>query len=506
MRNLFSSGDRVLRTQLNRRRLLLESSSAQLDDTCYLWRHHATSGVTYKDRYDIYVPFSENRFACFGFKDTYSNGVMNFAHLREGVPIVNTSHGSLTKTGTWGTLSESQAYGGTFAYSSAAATETISGTIAGHTLILRAWQQTNGGYALVSIDGSPTAANRCPRVTPAQVSAGYFAAGDLGKCYVSFVGNVVYGDEHIVLAEGLSDGNHTISLTGVGAAQNPPAGSTGKILYVAALAGARSNTKPTDANSSMGFTRDISNLRGGHSATTHVVSFAPNAALGNQQFMGENHLLESQSAGAFAVDGVAASPAAGAYLSGKVITLDRTTTLNHPNASACASKRVLYTARAGSGMQLVARGVVSWNSAGECTDSYFGMLPVFNRNTTSGDLENVDFNRGLVGDLLVTDFTPNAGAEYRSHGADLLAVYSTSHDTVAVAHMPRPDLNVNNFLRSDPTYTFLRDVSTGGEKGYFSRSTLTSKETITAGATQPFEVGWRIVRLARAAQLLELAQ
>lgn len=239
---------------------------------------------------------------------------------------------------------------------------------------------------------------------------------------------------------------------------------------------------------------------------TTVTSFAPNGFLGNQQFMGENHLLESQSAGTFAVDGVAAAPAVGAYVSGKMISLDRTTALNHPNAAACATKRVIYTARAGSGLQLVARGVLNWNTGGEAADSYFGMLPVFTRNVTTGDLENIEFNRGLVGDLVVSDLTPNAGAEYRVKGADLLGIFSTLHDTVGVAHMPRPDLNVNNFLHGDPTYTFLRDVSTGGEKGYFSRSTPSSKETIAAGATQAFEVGWRVFRLARAGQLLQLAQ
>ena len=217
MRNLYSSSDRQLRAQLARRRLLLEAGEARYDDVCYLWRHHATTGTLYKDRYDIYVPFAENRFACFGFKDTYANGVTNFGFLREALPIVNTPHGSLTKTGTWSTLSESQAYNGGIAYSTTA-TETISGTIAGHTLILRAWQQTTGGYALVSVDGSATAANRCPQVTQEQVNSGYFAAGDLGKRYVSFFANSVYPDEHIVLAEGLTDANHTVMLSAVGAA------------------------------------------------------------------------------------------------------------------------------------------------------------------------------------------------------------------------------------------------------------------------------------------------
>lgn len=506
MRSLYSSGDRLLRAQLARRRLLLDSGAPYFDDTCYLWRHHATTGVTYKDRYDIYVPSGENRFACFGFKDTYTNGVMNFAHLREGVPIDNTPHGSLTKTGSWATLSDSQAYNGSIAYSSTAATETISGTIAGHTLILRAWLQASCGYALVSIDGSPTAANRCPRVTQAQVDAGYFAAADLGKCYVSFYAAVAYLDEHLVLAEGLADVNHTVTLSGVGAAQVPPAGSSSKQFFVSALAGARLATRPTDAGASMGFTRDVVNTRGGHSATTQVVSFAPAGSLGNQQFMGENHLNESQTAGTFLVDGAAANPAVGAYVSGKSIVLDRTTTLNHPNAAACATKRTVYTARAGQGPQLIARGALCWNIGGEAGDAYFGMLPVFTRNLATSNLENLEFNRALVGELPVADLTPNAGAEHHVKGADLLAVYSTDHDTVALAHVPRPDLNVNSFLHSEPAHTFLRDVSTGGEKGYFSRSTQTSKESIAPGQAQLFEVGWRVFRLARAGQILQLGQ
>lgn len=504
MRNLYATSDKRLRAQLARRRLLLESGAARFDDTCYLWRHHATTGTTYKDRYDVYVPFAENRYGCFGFKDTYANGVMNFGFLRECLPIVNTVHGSLTKTGTWSTLSDSQAYNGSIAYSTTA-TETISGTIAGHTLILRAWQQSSGGYALVSIDGSATAANRCPQVTQQQVSAGYFAAGDLGKRYVSFFANNAYPDEHIVLAEGLADVNHTVTLSAVGAAQIPPPGSSNKTLIVAALAGARYATRFTDSGASMGFTREIMNLRGGHSATTLVVSFAPTGFLGNQQFLGENHLNETQSAASFMVDGVPANPAAGAAIAGKTIVLDRTTTLNHPNASACATKRVVYTAQAGQPLQLVARGSLVWNAGGETGDAYFGMLPVFTRSLASADLQNLEFNRGLVGDLVVSDLSANAGAEYRVKGADLIAVYSTDHDTVALAHLPRLDLNVNNYLRGAPTYAFLRDVSTGGEKGYFSRSTAASKETVLPGHVHSLEVGWKIFRVLRAGQVLQLA-
>lgn len=506
MRSLYSSGDRLSRAQAKRRRLLLDSAAAQTDDDCYLWRHHATTGVIYKDRYDVYVPSSGNRFACFGFKDTYGNGVMNFAQLREALPIVNTPHGSLTKTGTWNVLPESQAYNGSTAHSSSSAVETISGSIAGHTLILRAWMQSSGGYGVVTIDGDPTAANRCPRVTQAQVDAGYFAAADLGKCYVRFHAAAVHPDEHVVLAEGLSDVPHTVSISAVGAAQIPPPGSTNKYLFVSALAGARYATKPTDAGGSMGFTRDIGNMRGGHSATAQVVSFAPEGFLANAHFLGENHLNESQSAGEFRVDGVVASPAPGAYVSGKTIVLDRTTTLNHPNAAACATKRTVFTAAAGAGMQLVARGVVAWHKAGEAGDSYFGMLPVFTRNLITNALENVEFNRGLVGDQVVGNLGTSSGVEQRVRGADLLAVFSTEHDTVAVAHMPRADLNVNNFLKSQPTHSFIRDVLTGGTKGYFSRSSASSKESIAPGVEHAFEAGWRILRVPRAAQLLQLAE
>jgi hypothetical protein len=504
VRNLYSSSDKRLQAQLTRRRLLLDASPAQLDDTCYLWRHHATTGSLYKDRYDVYVPFAENRFACFGFKDTYANGVMNFAYMRECLPVVNTPHGDLSKTGSWSTLSDSQAYGGSVIYSTTPSA-TISGTIAGHTLIVRTWLQSTGGYGLVSIDGSPTAANRCPRVTQQQIDAGYFAAGDLGKCYANFSAHTVYQDEHLVLADGLADTNHTVTLTAVGAAQIPPPGSTNKFVVVAALAGARYATKPTDSGASMAFTREVLNTRGGHSATTVVVSFAPTGFLGSPEFLGENHLNESQASASFLVDGVAANPAAGAYVAGKRIVLDRTTSLNHPNASASATKRVVYTAQGGAGLQLMARGNLTWNVSGEAGDAYFGMLPIFDRGLVSGELENVEFNRGLVGDQLVADFTGNAGAEHRINGADTIAVFSTQHDTVVLAHMPRPDLNVNHFLRSSPTYTFLRDVATGGEKGYFSRSTNSSKESIAVGTTHAFEVGWRIFRLARAGQVLQLA-
>ncbi|MCA9259024.1 MAG: hypothetical protein KDA61_07485, partial [Planctomycetales bacterium] len=134
-------------------------------DEVYLARHHATSGYR-AGEYEVYTPTGRTggtlRYAVYGFK-AYLDEALQFGALKEGMAARPTWHGACVKTGTWSTTGNNSVAGGTSAYSKEPGA-TISGDATGHALVLRTMRSTNGGMAIVSIDGDPYAANRLEAV------------------------------------------------------------------------------------------------------------------------------------------------------------------------------------------------------------------------------------------------------------------------------------------------------------------------------------------------------
>lgn len=489
-----------------RRRLLLEASAAPLDETVYLWRNFATTGAR-SNEHEVYVPMHGGRYAVYTFKDyiASSGGALYFGRMKEGLPVVNlaSNDASVTKVGTWAASANAAAYNGTSLQSSTAG-DTMTATVTGHTLILRAFVTTNGGFGTVAIDGDFTAANRLPAVTQTEVDAGYFASGDIGKRYIECYSANVYEDEHFVLAEGLSDAAHTVQVRVQGTKR---AASTATRVYVAGFASATAGTKVTDANASMGYVRDVTNLRSGNtfSKMTLAPEFSP-TGFTNYQYMGGNHGNETLVSQQFLVDNVVSAPAAGVYVSGREVQSLLVSNLTHPStgATVVAAKRGNYVARGDRDGTLAYRFQLVWKNAGTARNSYYGMLHLGRRPYPTATLENPDFPRFLVGNTPVLNPTANNESAQGLTAADVVAAYSSAHDTVAVVHLPRLDLSVDAFSRAG-TGAFVQDRSDGTEKVYFARSSTLQTEAIAAGTLHAGEIRWRLLRIPSAATRLETA-
>jgi hypothetical protein len=505
-----------LRAQDNgfRRDLLITAPNAAEDTTVYLWRHFSIGSSAYANTYQMQVPIGGNRYACFDFKDMLNNGVINFCRIREGIAVSNLRHNAIgvQKVGSWGLTSppNNLAYGGSLARSTTAG-DTISATVTGHTLLLRTARAPDGGYGLVAIDGDFTKANRLPVVTQALIDAGKFAPHDLGKRYLDFYSFSYRYDEHIPLAEKLSDAPHIIAIKVTNTARSENTQSE-KRVYVAAFAAASAATRLTDPGASMGYIREIHNLFDNFSATTNVIKFAPESTPGQPQYLGDSHGIDSPqnelplSEAVFSIDDVPVSLEPGAFVSGSEIRLERATVLNHPNQANVADKRVVYTARADRPMQLQADVTLTFHQPGTLHEAYWGMLPVGIKSTLVNSFIQPEFDRALVGqDSLITDADMDDSDDHYSgqQPTDFIAFFSTRHDAVAVAYLPDLAGAVNNFARGGPFYTFIRDAVTGIDKGYFCRASLPQPEIVTAGTVLSAPICWRVLHLPDAAKVLE---
>jgi hypothetical protein len=486
-----------------RRRLLTDSPPAVLSETVYLWRNFATTGQR-ANEYEIYIPFQAERFAVYSFQDyiAAAGGARYFGRLKEGVPVVNlpSNDGTVTKVGTWAASANAAAYNGTNLQSSTAG-DTMTATVTGHTLIIRSMTTTNAGFATVSIDGDFTAATRLPAVTQTEVDAGWFLSGDIGKRYLETYSVLLYEDEHFVLAEGLADTAHTVVVRVQGTRRS---GSSANRVYVSAFAAATSGTLPTDANASMGYTRDVTNLRTGSnfSAMDIVSEYAPAASPTNFQFLGNNHGFETLVAQQWLVDGVASTPTSGSYVTGREVKHELKTNITHPDtgATVVASKRTSYVGRADRQAQMSCRYRLAWKNPGAIKSGYAGMMHVGTHarvNSTGHILQQTEFDRLMVGDVILTSFSADNETALGTQKTSTAAAWSTAHDTVAVLHIPRTDLNVNAYALST-SGLFVQDRADFTEKFYAARSLPGANETVTAATVHNGEIWWRVFRVSDA--------
>ena len=187
----------------------------------YLWRNFATVGAR-ANEYEVCVPFANDagtlRYAVYGFRE-YTGGVLHIGRIKEGLVVRNTWHnaGGVVKTGAWSTTTHGAIAGpGTAAFSNTAG-DTIATTVSGHTLLVRAYTNVNGGFGVVGIDGDYTAAHRLPIVTAADFKAVTGAANNGGGlCRVTAPGHGLFGGATVIV-EGVAgatgvNGAHTVTV------------------------------------------------------------------------------------------------------------------------------------------------------------------------------------------------------------------------------------------------------------------------------------------------------
>jgi len=304
-----------------------------------------------------------------------------------------------------------------------------------------------------------------------------------------------------VLAEGLTDTAHTVVVRVQGTKRSA---SSATRVYVSAFAAATSGTLVTDSNASMGYTRDVTNLRTGtnFSAMDIVSEYAPAASPANFQFLGNNHGNETLVAQQFLVDGSVSAPSSGAYVAGREIKSELSTTMTHPDtgATVVAAKRTSYVARADRQAQMSCRYRLAWKNAGAIKSGYAGMMHVGTHarvNSTGHILQQTEFDRLMVGDVVLSSFANDNETALGTQKTSTAAAWSTAHDTVAVLHIPRTDLNVDAYTLST-SGLFVQDRSDFTEKFYAARSLPGANETVTAATVHMGEIWWRVFRVANA--------
>jgi hypothetical protein len=459
----------------------------------YLWRHFATTGPR-ANEYEVFVPFGcSGRYAVFSFRDYRANGVMNMGRIKEGIVGAHQLHGAATKAGTWTTSTQAEALGGNIAWS-ATANDTITLAATGHTLILRGAAITNAGFALVSIDDSWTAANRLPTVTQADVDAGYFVADDLGKRYLSGYTNTgALYDEHFPIAEGLTNGPHTVVVRVTG---TKLAASSAARVYISGLSGATGYAVPGTSGTSMCYTRKVSDQGGTttFSALGVAPEYTPDGFV-NYQFIGENHDQETQSVGTWKVDGATVTPTADSYTRGTTVALDRTTALTHAStgATVVAAKVATYSFTSGRDYPARLAYTLTWSNAGSVRAGYHGMLHVGARKVVGAGRENADFQYARVGAAEVGPFAANDGTNHGAVQTDTITFYSPSHPTTATVHIDTT-VNVAGWANGAPNFAFVEDRADLEDKAYFARSTSTNIEAVAVDDVHSGVVEWRVYR------------
>jgi hypothetical protein len=535
-------GGAVTPASVQRRRdLLISSPPTTLNNTIYHWRHYAASGATYLDRDDFYVPFGTNLYAQYSFNQFSSTSVRTFGITNEARAGLFTAAASATgTTGSWTDLTDVTAFipgtpdagGGNIKNAAAAATMTFSGaTMTGNALALIIFATTSNGYAIVEVDGDQTGtaagANLLPKVTASMIQSagGNYLDSDLGKTYIDCYAASAIGDEHVPIAEGLDeDLAHSVVI--YARATKGTTASSGTSVRIVGAVACRRDSVPTTASHRMVRWRKINDQHLSLSACTAVIGWHSTTTSSLARLAGENHVgtdagvAIAEAAVSYTLTDAAGStitPVRGTYASSSSFTINRVTTMSYAGTTFC-QKTVTYRLRPDTPMQLTATGRINFITAGFVHTAVIGMLPCFQmRNRFSTTPEKTDFNRALLGDRLIPslDWVSGSSIEYKSKNVDTIVYFSTDHDTVYLMHCPRVDVTLNNGLYASPDESYVRAVANtvsttppGGLKGYFGRVGQSSlggtPEPAPAGTVWEFNVGWRVMRIKRAGEVLQL--
>lgn len=496
-------------TEVGKARInLMLSPSVAPNATVWLWKHFSTTGRR-ANQWEVYVPFATGRYAVYAFGDTLGNGVLNWMATREGVPALWVDSDTATKSGTWNASTNAETYSGTYRYSETA-TNTIQATVTGHTLFWRGAMASNGGYALVSIDGDATLANRLPVVTQALVDAGGFASGDLGKRYIETYSQNFLLDEHACIAEGLSDAAHTVLITVKGTKRTASAGNR---VYVSAIGGATAGQALNVSNAGMGYVRNISQGTSTNdvSASGSVMEFTPDGFsnpkfLGNIHSLGGSESVETQTSAAWVdVNGATVTLANGSYTSSQAFTLKRVTQVFHPSTPTVAACEHVanFQFRGDVAGQCTYSWAYEWKQKGVMDSFYAAMLPLATRNYWDTNFTNPFDRINIGGDttMLVTD--DNDGTVYGQIATNFAAGYATGFDTLMTCYVPNPTVSLGNYADSSPDYTYMWDRTNGLDKTYFARVSNTAAKNVNVGDEFTGEAWYRVFRISGAAVAIE---
>lgn len=472
------------------------SINTQNANASWIYRSPATS-TSIKNAWYFYVPVGRGYYNCAVFGDNMATGTpiaQNWGRYYLSKIGTYTHHTSATKIGTWTTISNDFAFGGSYCRSVTPG-DTCSFSATGSVVVLKTVAISNGGYAIVSIDGSYTAANRCPVFTSADYAAGRCRSTDVGKAYINTYAVANVGDYHIVLADGLADSAHAIVFEATGTKATASSDVRAHIGGVVGCSAADVGQSPGGAYA-FANVEAVYEIDNGASAFLQVPEVENNAA-STFEFLGDVHGAETVVSYSVAADGVSKTAMTlGTYTSGAVIRFNRVTTLastDLPGTPAITKTTdVIFSA---SGVcPIIANTRMVFALAKRVRFNYPAMLPVRQINLDNGASENRRWTTASFGSYVAasTDMTIKDDVD-RGNVPAYLARISGTHGHVAYVGVIDGEQSVNSFFLSSSSPVFLLSKSAGDSKIYFCRSNSKSIESFSAGQITTTAAGWGIV-------------
>jgi hypothetical protein len=166
-------------------------------------------------------------------------------------------------------------------------------------------------------------------------------------------------------------------------------------------------------------------------------------------------------------------------------------------------KIITYTFNANQPWSMQANWLMNWHRSGIIRTGYPMMLPLSTVRIAGGSYETKAVDRVILGN--VTLALPQVADDNNFYGnqkTDLVTAYSTAHDTVISQYCPRLDVTMNNWANSSTRHVALQSKSDGVDKVYWSRSMVSTPETVTAGHHHEGMFNIRVFRIKGAATAL----
>lgn len=449
-----------------------------------VWLHrHFAGSQAMQGAFIVCVPDGDGYYSLWGFGGFGGSGITNFGRNwmgRAGVPV---AHGSLTKTGTWATYSNTAIWGGS-ATRSEVTGSSVSGAITGDTVGIRTNTMFNGGYAAVRVDGSAALVNRLPLVTQADVDSGAFAAQYLGwgrlDCYTSSQ----VGDQVIVVADGLADGVHTLEVVAQGTA--PAGNSSGnKYAYISGFAGWSSSHVMGDSGVEILPIMPVSDLM---TSTWSAEGFVPQIGA---DFRGENHGYETMESESVLLDGVDKSGmTANTWASGSLCTILRTAVVTDGTSNAFR-KRLAYAAGAAQPWPLICAADITWLADVTITNVYMANKFIGIRKQGGTGVANPGFDVARVGNTIIPGYgdAPHDNTQEGRGPARTVAAYSTARGVTTYVHLP-DERDVQYWGRGGAA--FAQRTNTEARKLYISLTNGPNTTTVYNGQIDRSVRGWGI--------------
>jgi len=350
---------------------------------CYFWAWPASNATTRYGEHHIYAPVGTSNYyygVILGVRGKASYAVPFDCVHGLFKPGLYTLAASCSRAGSWSSNTNAGAMLVTYYYSVAAGA-TISASLSGTILAAHIYMYTNGGYAIVSVDGSYTFTSPLPIFTSQDFSDGLCRASDVGKHYISSYFSTSWC-QAVVVAEGLSDSSHTLTLEITG---TKPIAASDCRVYVEALIGCSATDSCSNANTYMVPVRRFCEMATANgSAYYTVVSFAPSAS-SDYQFLTSVHADNtnckevSVSGPTVLVDGTDRSaPTLGTYYYGSLITWYQESTASHKAnlATQVLNRKRRFSAMANRQCPIMVELTLQWLVDGTINKSYPLMLPL----------------------------------------------------------------------------------------------------------------------------------